>query len=94
MSLLLLGRHLHLLVVDALLDDGVDLFESCPRVVLKQDLLLPLNPLLLLLSQILHLLLLKQALPDLFVGARVLGRFRLRGHRRGLRSCLGVTARG
>ena len=50
LSLLLLGRHLHLLVVDALLDDGVDLLERCPRVVLKQDLLLPLNPLLLLLA--------------------------------------------
>lgn len=71
MSLLLLERHLLLLVQDALLDDGIHLLNRCTWIVGQQDLLLSLNPLLLLLAQILHLLQLLQSLFDLFVSARL-----------------------
>ena len=67
--MLLLKRHLLLLVDDRLLDDGVDLFYRGARVVGQEDLLLALDPLLLLLAQVLHLLLLVEALADLLVGA-------------------------
>ena len=43
--------HLLLLVYNALLDDGVDLFKSCPGVIGHQDLLLSSYPLVLLLAQ-------------------------------------------
>ena len=72
MRLLLLECHLLLLIQNALLDDGVDLFNRSARIVGKQDLLLPLYPLLLLLAQVLHLLQLLQPLLDLFVRARLL----------------------
>ena len=72
MRLLLLECHLLLLIQNALLDDGVDLFNRSARIISKQDLLLPLDPLLLLLAQVLHLLQLLQPLLDLFVRARLL----------------------
>jgi len=71
MSLLLLEGHLLLLVQDALLDDGVHLLDCCTWVIGQQDLLLSLDPLLLLLAQILHLLQLLKPLFDFFVGARL-----------------------
>ena len=77
LGLLRVLLHLLLLVVNALLDDGVDLFERGARIVREQDLLLARYPLLLLLTQILHLLLLLQALANLFVGPRLLGRLSL-----------------
>ena len=62
-----------------MLDDGVDLFYRGARVVGQENLLLALDPLLLLLSQVLHLLLLVEALADLLVGAGwLLSRRRLR----------------
>lgn len=70
LSLLLLEGHLLLLVDNTLLNDGVDLFDGRARVVCEQDLLLACDPLLLLQSQLLHLLLLMQALSDFFVSAR------------------------
>ena len=53
-----------------MLDDGVDLLDRGARVVRQKDLLLALYPLLLLLAQVLHLLLLVEALTDLLVSAR------------------------
>jgi len=76
--LLLLECHLVLLVQDALLDDCIDLLDRRARVVRQQDLLLPLNPLLLLLAQILHLLELLEALLYFFVSTRLFGAFRAR----------------
>ena len=48
MGLLLLESHLLLLVDDRLLDNGVYLLDGGARIVGQQDLLLPLDPLLLL----------------------------------------------
>ena len=73
MGLLLLESHLLLLVDDRLLDDGVDLLDGGARIVGQQDLLLPLDPLLLLQPQLLHLLLLVQSLSDFLVSPGLLG---------------------
>ena len=66
--LLLLQCHLLLLVYDALLNDRIDLLDGRPRIIREEYLLLARDPLLLLEPQLVHLLLLVQALPDLLVG--------------------------
>ena len=69
---MLLCSQLLLLVDDALVNDGVHLVKCSTRIVRQQDLLLAHNPLLLLLTQVHHLLLLDESLPDFFVRSRLL----------------------
>ena len=64
---MLLRCQLLLLIDDALMDDCVYLIKSRSRIVRQEDLLLTNDPLLLLLTQIHHLLLLNEPLSDLFV---------------------------
>ena len=78
MCLLLLQRHLLLLVDDRLLDYRIDLLDRRSWVISQQDLLLSLDPLLLLKPELLHLLLLVKALSDLFVSPWLLARGRCR----------------